>query len=251
MDTEDTSQYQKAALRLSLIKKYDIKNIFDCIAKRYDFANTIMSFGRHHFWRRFAIAKIGIKPKEKILDLCCGTGMITHDLARKVGSDGQIIGIDLSSKMLAIAEERLRKHRLLDRVKLIQGDASLLPFANDSFDHAIVGYGLRNVFDPELVLREMYRVIKPGGKIVALETGKPFLPFFKDAYYFYLEKWIPWVGRVLCENQAAYQYLRDSIVDFPSPDQFKKTFQRIGFVEIEYFLLTLGVVVVYMGKKPI
>jgi len=236
---------------LSTIKQTELKNYFDLIASGYDLANTIMSLGLHHFWRRLAIAKINlIQPSEKILDLCCGTGMITCDLANKIGLNGKVVGFDQSREMLKIAKRRLLKKGLLNRVDLVQGDAARLPFEDNSFDGAIVGYGLRNVSDPVMVLREMYRVIKPAGKIVVLEFAKPDLPVFRELYHFYLTTWIPIVGDILCRNQAAYQYLRDSIIDFPRPKQFIKTFAEVGLISTEYFLLTLGVVAIYTGLKP-
>lgn len=226
-----------------------MKVIFDSLALNYDFANTIMSFGIHHYWRKFAVARTGLKPKEKALDLCCGTGMITADLAKRVGPAGSVTGIDLSGEMLAVAKKRLKKRGFAERVNLIQGNVSDLPFPAESFDCVTIGYGLRNVIDPERVLTESLRVLKPGGVIVAIESAKPALPIFREAYYAYLKYWIPLVGRIICHKQSAYCYLGDSIIDFPSPREIADLFRRVGFNEVNYTILTLGIIAVFTGKK--
>lgn len=237
---------EKALLR---IKETGMKQIFDRIARRYDLANTVMSMGRYHYWRRFAVSRTGLKSGDRALDLCCGTGMIAVDLAKLAGPEGQVTGLDLSGEMLAIAGKHLQKRGLLDRVQLVQGDAANLSFLNDSFDCVTIGYGLRNVPDPERMLREVYRIIKPGGKIVALETAKPTHPFFAKVYFYYLRNWIPLVGRILCHQSAAYQYLHDSIADFSAPAEVIPIFRRVGFEEVGCTLLTMGIVGVYTGRK--
>jgi demethylmenaquinone methyltransferase/2-methoxy-6-polyprenyl-1,4-benzoquinol methylase len=234
---------------LTEIKKTKMKGIFDSLARNYDLANTIMSLGMHHYWRRHAVARTGLKPGEKALDLCCGTGMITADLAERVGSSGRITGMDLSGEMMAIARQRLDKRGLAERVELVQGDVAELPFPADSFDCVTIGYGLRNVHDPERVLGEIQRVLKPGGITVAIESAKPMLPVFRTAYYAYLKNWVPLMGRVICHNQPAYRYLYDSIVDFPAPWKIAAIFRRSGFSDVEYFPLTWGVVAVFTGRK--
>jgi demethylmenaquinone methyltransferase/2-methoxy-6-polyprenyl-1,4-benzoquinol methylase len=226
-----------------------MKAIFDSLAHNYDFANTIMSFGIHHYWRKFALAQTHLKPGEKALDLCCGTGMITADLAEQVGPAGSVIGMDLSGEMLMVAEKRLQKRDVAKRVKLIQGNASELPFPAESFDCVTIGYGLRNVLDPERVLTECHRVLKPGGAIVAIESAKPAFPLFRTAYYAYLKYWIPLVGRIICHNQSAYCYLGDSIIDFPSPQIIADLFCKAEFNEVNYTILTLGIIAVFTGKK--
>lgn len=237
---------EKALVR---IKETEMKNIFDRIARRYDLANTIMSLGRHHYWRRVAVSRTELKLRGRALDLCCGTGMITADLAKLAGPEGQVTGLDLSGEMLAIAGRHLQKQGLMNRVRLVQSDAGKLPFLDDSFDCVTIGYGLRNVPDPERVLREAYRVIKPGGKIVALETAKPANPLFGKIYFFYLRNWVPLVGRILCHQPAVYQYLHDSIIDFSAPGEVIRIFRRAGFQDVNCTLLTLGIIGVYTGRK--
>ncbi|HEX7713577.1 MAG TPA: bifunctional demethylmenaquinone methyltransferase/2-methoxy-6-polyprenyl-1,4-benzoquinol methylase UbiE [Bacillota bacterium] len=237
---------EKALIR---IKATEMKEIFDRIARRYDLANTIMSMGRHHYWRRSAVSRTELKSKGRALDLCCGTGMITADLAKQVGPDGRITGMDLSGEMLAIARRHLQKWGLLHQVQLVQGDAGKLPFRKDSFDCVTIGYGLRNVPDPVKVLQEAFRVLKPDGRIVVLETAKPLNPFFGKAYFFYLRNWIPLVGKILCHQPAAYQYLHDSIAEFFTPNEVIRFFYRAGFEDVDCTLLTLGIVGVYTGRK--
>lgn len=141
-----------------------------------------MSFGMHHHWRRFAVSRTGLRTGGKVLDLCCGTGMITADLAEKVGPSGNVTGIDISGEMLAIARERLDGRGLMERVKLVQGDVTELPFPDESFECVTIGYGLRNVPDPKRVLREVWRVLKPGGGLMAIESAKPKGSLFRMLY---------------------------------------------------------------------
>lgn len=226
-----------------------MKGIFDSLAQNYDLANTIMSFGAHHYWRKSAVARTGLRPRGTALDLCCGTGMITADLAKRVGSTGRITGMDLSGEMLAIAKKRLHKRGLSGRVNLIQGNVASLPFPEESFDCVTIGYGLRNVHDPEQVLTESRRVLKTGGVIVAIESAKPSLPIFRAAYYTYLKYWVPLMGKVICHNQSAYCYLCNSILDFPNPSEIANLFRRVGFGDVKFSLLTLGIMAIFTGRK--
>ncbi len=228
-----------------------MKGIFDSLAHNYDLANTIMSLGVHHYWRRFAVARTGLKTGGTALDLCCGTGIITADLAKYIGPTGRVIGMDLSREMLAVARQRLNKQSLSGRVKLLQGNVAQLPFPAGSFDCVTIGYGLRNVHDPEPVLKESRRVLKPGGIIVAIESSKPTLPIFRTAYYTYLKHWVPLIGKLICRNEFAYCYLCDSIMDFPAPSKIADMFRRVGFGEVRYSLLTLGIIAVFVGRKNI
>lgn len=231
------------------IKKNKMQGLFDSLARNYDLANTIMSLGMHHYWRRFAVARAGLKPGGTALDLCCGTGMITADLAERTGPTGRITGMDLSGEMLAVARLRLSKRGLAERVELLQGDVAELPFPEGQFECVTIGYGLRNVHDPEQVLKEIYRVLKPGGLTVAIESAKPTFSVFRAAYYTYLKHWVPLVGRIICHNQPAYRYLYESIMDFPPPWKIMTFFRRAGFGAVEYFPLTKGVVAVFTGRK--
>lgn len=234
---------------LKEIKKNKMMGIFDSLAQNYDLANSIMSFGAHHYWRRYAVTRTGLEPGRTALDLCCGTGMITADLAKRVGSTGRITGMDLSGEMLTVARKRLMKLGLSGRVNLIQGNVARLPFPEKTFDCVTIGYGLRNVPDPEQVITESHRVLKPGGVIVAIESAKPILPLFRTAYYAYLKYWVPLMGKVICHNQPAYCYLCDSILDFPSPPVIADLFHRVGFGDVKYSLLTLGIIAIFTGKK--
>jgi demethylmenaquinone methyltransferase/2-methoxy-6-polyprenyl-1,4-benzoquinol methylase len=244
------SQYQPLKLQdLTEIKKYQMKGIFDSLARNYDLANTIMSLGKHHCWRRFAMARTSLKPGGSALDLCCGTGMITMDLAERTGPTGRVAGMDLSGEMLAIARHRLAKRKMDGWVELFQGDVAELPFPDVQFDCVTIGYGLRNVHDPVPVVNEIHRVLKPGGILVAIESAKPTLPVFRGVYYSYLKYWVPLVGRIICHNQPAYRYLYNSIMDFPAPWKIAAVIRRAGFETVEYFPLTLGVVAVFTGRK--
>ena len=231
------------------IKKHKMQGIFDSLAPNYDLANTIMSLGMHHYWRRFAVRRTGLNPGGVALDLCCGTGMITAELADRVGPKGSVTGMDLSGEMLAVARQRLMKRGYLERVHLLQGDVAKLPFAEGQFECVTIGYGLRNVHDPKRVLQEIYRVLKPGGVLVAIESAQPALPVFRTAYFTYLKHWVPLLGRIICRNQPAYRYLHDSIIDFPPPWKLASVMRRMGFDAVTYFPLTCGIVAVFTGRK--
>lgn len=237
-------------IRLDTAKEKQIYLIFNAIAGRYDIVNTLASFGRHIYWRRFAVAKTGLKKGGAALDVCCGTGMITIDLARIAGPEGKVIGLDFSEKMLDMAERNLKRSRLKKQVQLIQGNAMNLPFADNVFDCAVTGYGLRNVPDLRKVLLEMKRVIKPGGRIVSLELAKPRLPVFKEIYALYLNLWIPFLGAVVTGEKQAYKYLHDSLAAYPHQDEVTAIYQELGFEDPRCYELTLGIAAVHVAGKP-
>jgi demethylmenaquinone methyltransferase/2-methoxy-6-polyprenyl-1,4-benzoquinol methylase len=213
-------------------------------------ANTLISFGIHHFWRKTAIKMIAVPSGGKIIDVCCGTGMITMDLARKAGTGSIVVGLDFSAKMLEVARARLEHTRCNALVQFIEADANIIPFPDNSFDCATIGYGLRNISDPKRLLLEVQRVVKPGGRVLSLEMTKPYLPIFKDVYECYLNHWVPLLGRLLTHNQAAYRYLHDSIASFIHKDQVSKIYQELNFKDIQCHDLTWGIAVIHLGRKP-
>ncbi|HYH01871.1 MAG TPA: bifunctional demethylmenaquinone methyltransferase/2-methoxy-6-polyprenyl-1,4-benzoquinol methylase UbiE, partial [Bacillota bacterium] len=208
-----------------------IRALFDAIADRYDLLNAVMSLGIHNFWLKTAVSHTGIKPGETVLDVCCGTGMITRELAKIVGPCGMVSGIDLSSNMLRIAQSKTNS-RISGRIRFIQGDARQLPFADNTFHCAIVGYGIRNVPDPLKLLSEMQRVVKPGGRIVSLEMSHPRLPLIRKIYQLYLSYGIPGLGKWIAHNEAAYHYLCQSIIQFCDHNEITNIFHQLGLVKV-------------------
>lgn len=213
--------------------------------------NTINSFGQHNLWKRFTVNQTGLREGESALDVCCGTGMITVDLARRTGPRGKVVGLDFSENMLEIARAYVRKTGVQDIVELVQGNAMELPFPDNTFNCATIGYGLRNVPDMKKTLAEMFRVVKPGGRVVSLEFAKPYMPVFKQIYWLYLNYWIPLMGRIILNNKQAYQYLHDSIMEYPHQDEVTKIYADMGFVHPRCYQLTWGVAAVHVGMKPV
>ncbi len=230
-------------------KEQQVMGIFNTIARQYDRVNTIISFGRHHFWRRFAVAQTGLVNGANALDLCCGTGAITYALAEKVAPLGKVVGLDFSEKMLEVAQQRRGRFRFRTNIEFIRGNALDLPFPDACFDCVTIGYGLRNVADRAQVLKEARRVLRPNGTVISLDLGKPYLPVFKNLYYFYLNQWIPMTGGIFTRDRASYRYLHDSIIDFPHQNEITKLYQELGFHNIRCHELTWGVAIVHVAQK--
>jgi demethylmenaquinone methyltransferase/2-methoxy-6-polyprenyl-1,4-benzoquinol methylase len=230
-------------------KEQLVQTIFDSIANQYDIINNLMSFGLHHAWRKFLINQTELKQGQLVLDVCCGTGSVTFDLAAKVGNNGQVIAVDLSSKMLSIAESKLAQKKL-SNIQFIKANALYLPFPENTFDCLTIAYGLRNVANIQLALSELHRVIKPGGKIVSLEMTTPIIPVIKEVYNYYLKSWVPWIGSKIARNRWAYQYLNESIRNFPSSETILHFFDQTGFINTKCFKLCFGIVAVHSGIKP-
>lgn len=209
-----------------------------------------MTFGMDNYWRRFAIKKADIKPDDKVLDICCGTGMMTREIAKIVGEKGEVIGLDFSEKMLKIAREKTSKFRYKERINFIQGNAMSLPFKENTFDAVTVGWGLRNVPDITKVIGEMVRVVKPGKKIISIDMGKPEIPLFKELYWIYFEKIIPLLGKLIAHKKDAYKYLYESSKAFPHQKELAKMFEENGLENTVYYNLFGGVVAVVLGIKP-
>ncbi len=231
-------------------KEKFVKQTFNDIAKSYDLLNTLMSLGRDKAWRRFAVKRCQLHPGDKVLDVCCGTGYFSMELARAVGPAGKVTGLDFSENMLAVARTNTAGFALQEVITFTQGNAMQLPFADNSFDGATVGLGLRNLPDLTQGVQEIVRVVKPGAKVVSLDMGKPKLPGFKQGYWLYFEKLVPFMGKIWSGRRGAYQYLYDSAKEFPEQQQLAQTFATCGLVETRYFNLLGGVVAVVEGKKP-
>jgi demethylmenaquinone methyltransferase/2-methoxy-6-polyprenyl-1,4-benzoquinol methylase len=225
-----------------------IRSLFDAIAGKYDLMNNVISMGLHHYWRKYAVNQAGIRPGQSVLDVCCGTGRITGDLAGKTGPSGLIVGVDSAANMLEIAAHRLARHPIA-RIRLVRADAAHIPFPDNTFHCAMIGYGLRNNAHPGQVLAEMRRVVQPGGKVIALELSQPAAAVVKTLHRFYLTRIIPGLGRFLAGNQEAYQYLAQSVAAFPSPRILAGLFEASGLCEVNYAALSWGIVTVHMGIK--
>lgn len=228
-------------------KEEYVHHIFASIAHRYDLLNTVLSFNRDKYWRRFTVSQTGLKPGGYGLDVCCGTGMLTIEQARLVGSQGKVVGLDFCEKMLARAVDNIAKTACKDNIQLVCGNAVDMPFEDNTFDCATIGFALRNVPDIRKTIAEMARVVRPGGKVVSLELSKPGAPFFKQIYYLYFNHLVPILGRLGIGLDGPYSYLPNSLKDFPHQREIKDLFSAVGLVDVSYYELTGGIVTVHVG----
>ncbi len=222
---------------------------FESIAWRYDLADNILSFGLHFFWRRRAIRRLGIKPGDTVLDLCAGTGDFAILSAKSISQTGKVVALDISRMMMLVGQQKAAKAGLKNSVYWIQGDAERMSFARQSFDAVIVGYGIRNFVFLERGLREIYRVLKPAGKFIAMEFSLPRTAWIRFMYHYYSFKFMPWAGRLITGSAEPFQYLAESIRVFPSPVQVRKLLTTIGFVNVSFERLSNGLAALYSGEK--
>ncbi|MDR3273292.1 MAG: bifunctional demethylmenaquinone methyltransferase/2-methoxy-6-polyprenyl-1,4-benzoquinol methylase UbiE [Flavobacteriaceae bacterium] len=227
-------------------KKKQVEEMFDNISENYDFLNRLLSFKIDIYWRKqLENNVIRLKP-EKILDVATGTGDLAILHAKK--NDAEIVGLDLSKKMLDFAQIKIQKNHLEKRIQLVKGDAENLPFQNNEFDAVTVAFGVRNFENLEKGIKEMGRVLKDNGKLFILEFSKP-SGFFAPFFMFYFKKILPNIGKIISGDARAYTYLPDSVDSMPHGDKMKKLILQNGFKEAYYRRLTFGVATIYEGIK--
>jgi demethylmenaquinone methyltransferase/2-methoxy-6-polyprenyl-1,4-benzoquinol methylase len=229
-------------------KQKHVHSVFESIAPKYDMMNDILSFRRHKAWRKFTMRKMDVQPGQTSLDICCGTGDWTVALAKASGK-GKTIGLDFSQNMLDIGQAKIEKLGLEGQITLVQGNAMDLPFEDNSFDFVTIGFGLRNVPDIVKTLKEMKRVVKPGGKIVCLELSKPTWQPFKGIYYFYFEKVLPLLGKWFVKRFEQYSWLPESLTTFPDLQALAELFRTVGMRNVKAYPLTGGVAALHVGTK--
>lgn len=228
-------------------KEQFVHSVFESIAPKYDMMNDLLSFRRHKAWRKFTMAKMNMSPGDTALDLCCGTCDWTISMAEASG--GPISGLDFSEQMLEYGRRKVKDRGLDSRITLVQGNAMELPFEDNQFDYATIGFGLRNVPDLRQVLREMQRVVKPGGMVVCLELSKPTWQPFKGLYYFYFQQVLPMLGRLVAKRYEQYKWLPDSLVQFPGRAELAEIFRETGLTRVEAYPLTGGIAALHIGSK--
>jgi demethylmenaquinone methyltransferase/2-methoxy-6-polyprenyl-1,4-benzoquinol methylase len=226
-----------------------VKEIFTTVTGRYDFLNHFLSLRRDVFWRRFAVRKMEFFKTHRFLDVATGTADLAIGAARQHASVS-ITGLDFVQEMLDAGHEKILRKGLSGRIGLIQGDALCLPFPENTFDVAAMAFGIRNIPDRPGALKEMTRVVVPGGRILILEMTFTRNWFSRLMYRVYLNRILPLIGKVLSLNPAAYYYLADSIMNFPSPPEFLGMMEAAGMVDAERFKLTFGATFLYVGLKP-
>ncbi|REK77255.1 demethylmenaquinone methyltransferase [Paenibacillus paeoniae] len=228
--------------------KNHVHGLFETIAPKYDLMNDIISFRRHKAWRKYTMERMNVQHGQSALDICCGTCDWTIDLAKASGT-GRIVGLDFSQNMLDVGEKKVKKLGLNDQIELVQGNAMSLPFEDNSFDYVTVGFGLRNVPDYLQVLKEMKRVVKPGGQVVCLELSKPTWQPFKSIYYFYFERIMPWFGKLVAGRFKEYQWLPDSLKLFPDSKQLTELYRQADMKEVDVRLFFGGIAALHRGMK--
>ncbi|MBR5892014.1 MAG: bifunctional demethylmenaquinone methyltransferase/2-methoxy-6-polyprenyl-1,4-benzoquinol methylase UbiE [Bacteroidaceae bacterium] len=231
-----------------MAKKENIKKLFDNIASDYDKLNHILSLNIDKGWRKKAVKEtIDCAEPMQVLDVACGTGDFTIEIARKAVPGSKITGIDLSEGMMSIGREKIASAAV--EATLEYGDCEALTYADNSFDRITVGFGVRNFEHLELGLREMQRVLKKGGKLVILELSIPSNSFIRWCYKLYFLKILPAIGGWVSGNRGAYNYLPASVLHFPAPDKFQAMMREAGFPTVEHKAFTFGICRMYIGKK--
>jgi demethylmenaquinone methyltransferase/2-methoxy-6-polyprenyl-1,4-benzoquinol methylase len=221
-----------------------VHRAFTAIADRYDLLNTLLSFNQDRHWRRSTMSTLELKGSEILLDVATGTGKLAQELERGVGAGGRVVGIDFCEPMLRKAQ------RQTDIIHLLLATSEGLPFPDNSFDGATIGFALRNVPDIEKTLRETTRVIKTGGRVACLEFSRPRHPIMQSLHRFYLLRVLPTVGWLVSGDREAYVYLSRSIMEFPSAEELKAIMEKAGLERVRFRFLTSGVVAVHVGTKP-
>lgn len=230
-------------------KQTMVARVFHSVASKYDLMNDLMSFGVHRIWKRYTIEASGVRRNQRVLDLAGGTGDLTAKFSRLVGENGEVVLADINDSMLKMGREKLRDHGIVGNVNYVQANAEELPFPDNHFDCITISFGLRNVTDKAKALRSMFRVLKPGGRLLVLEFSKPVLdPLSKiyDAYSFHI---LPKIGQVIVNDADSYRYLTESIRMHPDQETLKGMMEEAGFDQVTYTNMTGGIVALHKGFK--
>jgi len=228
-----------------------VNDLFAAIARRYDLINDLQSFGLHRLWKRRVVMLAAVQPGSRALDLCCGTGDIALALAR---AGAETTGLDFSPQMLEAAELRWQKipHAQFEirNLKFLQGDAQQLPFPENSFDIVTVGYGLRNLTSWERGLDEMFRVAKPGARLIVLDFGKPANRLWRRIYFAHLRCSVPLIGLLFCGNASAYAYILESLKHYPAQLAVAEKMRGLKLANVRVINLLGGAMAINFGEKP-
>jgi demethylmenaquinone methyltransferase/2-methoxy-6-polyprenyl-1,4-benzoquinol methylase len=225
-----------------------VRGVFDSVAGKYDLMNDLMSMGVHRLWKRHFIAISNIQPGQSVLDLAGGTGDIAALMSKRVGSHGRVVLSDINASMLAVGRERMEDRGLVGNIEYSLANAEKLPFSDGEFDAVTIAFGLRNVTDKEAALKEMFRVLKPGGRAMILEFSKVEFEGLKKIYDTYSFGILPKLGKLVADDEDSYRYLAESIRKHPGQDELADMMVAAGFTNVTYRNLTGGVVAIHSGE---
>ncbi|MET5230775.1 bifunctional demethylmenaquinone methyltransferase/2-methoxy-6-polyprenyl-1,4-benzoquinol methylase UbiE [Serratia marcescens] len=230
-------------------KQAMVADVFHSVAAKYDVMNDLMSFGIHRIWKRFTIDCSGVRRGQRVLDLAGGTGDLAAKFSRMVGEQGQVVLADINDSMLKMGREKLRDRGIVGNINYVQANAEALPFPDNYFDCITISFGLRNVTAKDKALRSMFRVLKPGGRLLVLEFSKPLLAPLSKAYDAYSFHVLPKIGELVVKDPDSYRYLAESIRMHPDQETLKGMMGNAGFENVTYFNLTGGIVALHRGFK--
>jgi demethylmenaquinone methyltransferase / 2-methoxy-6-polyprenyl-1,4-benzoquinol methylase len=228
-------------------KERYVHSLFASIARRYDLLNTVLSAGLDRYWRRRTVELMSIHPGDSVLDVACGTGKLLLEEARIVGLSGKVTGADFCPPMLDIARHNIAHTPYADSITLVNANALALPFPPASFAAASIGFALRNVPDIPATIAEMARVVRPGGRVVALEIAKPTLPIFRELFFLHFNHIVPLIGSLVSGSDEAYRWLPASLGPLPSPEAIRGIFTEVGLRDAHFVKLSGGIVTAHVG----
>ncbi|MQA89865.1 MAG: ubiquinone/menaquinone biosynthesis methyltransferase [Gemmatimonas sp.] len=228
-------------------KAAQVRRMFSSIAPRYDLLNHLLSMNVDRWWRRKAVDRLGWErePTGTYLDNCAGTLDLSIELARRPGFAGTVVGSDFAFPMLRIGEEKSSGHP----IEAICADALSLPYRAESFDGATIGFGIRNVANLDTGLGELHRVLRPGARIVVLEFTTPAWKPFRAIYFYYFQRVLPFIGKLVSKHGSAYSYLPESVLRFPEPPELAARLEGVGFVDVGWTRLSGGIVALHWGRR--
>lgn len=227
-------------------KVHKVADVFHSVAAKYDVMNDLMSAGLHRVWKKFTIAKAGVRPGFNVLDIAGGTGDLSKEFARQAGPTGEVWLTDINESMLRVGRDRLLNKGIITPTLLC--DAEKIPFPSNYFDRVTVAFGLRNMTHKEVALAEMTRVLKPGGKLLVLEFSKV-IDVLQKPYDLYSFSVLPWLGKMIANDADSYRYLAESIRMHPDQETLKTMLQEAGLDCVDYFNLSAGVAALHTGVK--
>jgi demethylmenaquinone methyltransferase / 2-methoxy-6-polyprenyl-1,4-benzoquinol methylase len=252
-DKQDNTNQEKIDFGYTQVPKQEkvkrVAEVFHSVADKYDVMNDLMSFGIHRIWKKITIEYSSVRKGQKVLDLAGGTGDLTAKFSQLVGDSGLVVLADINESMLKVGRDKLRDKGLFKNIESVQANAEELPFADNYFDCITISFGLRNVTDKEKALRSIWRVLKPGGRLLILEFSKPQYQILNKAYDLYSFTMLPLMGKIVANDSESYRYLAESIRMHPDQNTLKRMMEDAGFVDVKYHNMTGGIVALHIGFK--